>query len=102
MCLLTYRKTRAVCTCSNCIYVPPNFLFPLFLFIMCVRLHDHVQCPDQDTGDCPERLLRCPLDCVRVNGQEGRRIEVETSPGNYIYCSLRAYNRVENAFKLVR
>ena len=27
---------------------------------------------------------------------------METSPGNYIYCSLRAYNRVENAFKLVR
>jgi hypothetical protein len=57
---------------------------------------------DPDTGDCEERLLRCPLDCVRVNGCEGRRIEVETSPGTYIYCSLRAYNRAENAFKVVR
>jgi hypothetical protein len=57
---------------------------------------------DPDTGDCEERLLRCPLDCVRVSGREGRRIEVETSPGTYIYCSLRAYNRAENAFKVVR
>ena len=55
---------------------------------------------DADIGSCPERMRRCPLDIVRVDGREGRRIEVETSPGVYIYCSIRAFNRKEQAFKL--
>jgi hypothetical protein len=56
---------------------------------------------DADNGTCDERLRRCPFDIVRTNGREGRRIEVETSPGQFIVCSIRAYSRANDCFKLI-
>ena len=44
-------------------------------------------------------MAACDVRCALL-GREGRRIAVETRPGVYVYCSIRAFNRKEQAFKL--
>ena len=46
-------------------------------------------------------MRRCPYDIVRVMGREGRRLEVEVSPGEYVICSIRKYNRKDETYKLI-